>query len=152
MVGKTEFTAPLHVLHQCPTSQPKHAVLQHLQTLHFGGTRLLSEITLKSAHLHSDTQSLCATLTLSVSLLQIHTRLHSAEEYQTGQYLFFLSYFAVCMKSHQHQNHRKARGRCCLGRRCMDGHPFVELGGRTHRPTPAARQTQSQIIHNWNIH
>lgn len=55
MVGKTEFMAPLYVLHQCPTSQPKHAVLQHLQTLHLGGTRLPSEITFKSTHLHSDT-------------------------------------------------------------------------------------------------
>lgn len=55
MVGKTEFMAPLHVLHQHPTSQPKHAVLQYLQTLHLSGTRLLSEITFKSAHLQSDT-------------------------------------------------------------------------------------------------
>lgn len=70
MVGKTEFMAPLHVLHQHPTSQPKHAVLQYLQTLHFSGTRLLSEITFKLAHLQSDTRSLSATLMLPVPLLQ----------------------------------------------------------------------------------
>lgn len=105
MVGKTEFKAPLHVLHQCPTSQPKHSVLQYLQALHLSGTRLLSELTFKPAHLQSDTWSLCATLTLSVHLLQNpHLLLLSWTASNGAVPIFFLSYFTVCTKFHQHQN------------------------------------------------
>lgn len=158
MVGKTEFMAPLHVLHQHPTSQPKHAVLQYLQTLHLSGTRLLSEITFKSAHLQSDTWSLCATLTLSMHLLQ-NPHSYSAEELWNRAVNILPELFYNVLEVPSTSEPQNEPG----------GDPFwaedtflaedawmpillFHQASVTPILTPAAWQTWSQIIHKWNTH
>lgn len=129
-------SVPLPVLHLHP---------------YLSGTKLLriSEFTFKPANLQTNAWSLQPNVFLCTSP-PIHTYLCLAQEYRTGQYLFYPHYFYSLHKvTSTSESHDKKTGRCSPGRGCRDGPPLrFTKQVAAHRQTPAAWQSRSRIVHN----
>lgn len=115
---------------------------------------------LKSAHLHSDTWSLCATLTLFVPLLQNpHSLILSWRVSDRAVPIFPELLFLQCawspinIRTTEKQEEDAVWAEdAFLAEDAWMATLLFHQASSTHRPTPAAWQTQTQIIHNWNIH